>query len=355
MDALKYQKGVSYLSYTVKSTEKLRKPCAEMETKALLYLMNFRNDSDEIHYFVVDFFNDLTGMDRASSKLWDIQSKGASNTSPKSIGKEMVTLYKNFLSDLTFSYLILFLGGVSNTVRIDNSKNIFGINNVNPDALTKIIEGLKEESKNKTYIDSSQITTESINSFLEKVLFVIDDKPPCDYVKAIIKDHPHIIPEEKVLHAIFNEIRDKQSSKKNNGAIEGLIISTSDEVLNYYRHLTNNEIRLMTLQRIINYNPVSQGVPLSFMEILNQCPPEKQNDMIDECKGSFCRALFNKNLAHCFWSIFENIYFLILNNAADSVQELYRKINPTLIRACPDLDTLSIKYFISVVKDGIKA
>lgn len=343
------------MSYTVKSTEKLRKSGADMETKALLYLMNFRDDSDEIHYFVVDFFNDLTGMDRASSKLWDIQSKGAANSSPKSIGKELVTLYKNFLSDLTFSYLILFLGGVSNTVRVDSSKNIFDINNVNSDALIKIVEGLKEESKDKTYIDSSQITTESINKFLKKVLFVIDDKPPCDYVKAIIKEHPHIIPEEKVLNAIFNEIRDEQSSKKNGHVIEGLIISTSDESLNYYRHLTNNEIRLMTLQRIINRDPVSQGLPLSFMPILNQCPPEKQKDMIDECKGSLCRALFNKNAAHSFWAFFEHIYFLILNNPSNNVQDLYRRVDPVLIRKCPDFDTLSIKYFISVVKDGIQA
>ena len=63
------------MSYTVKSSEKLRHSGAEAETKALLYLMNFRPDSDEIHYFVVDFFNDLTGMDRMSTKLWDLQSK----------------------------------------------------------------------------------------------------------------------------------------------------------------------------------------------------------------------------------------------------------------------------------------
>lgn len=48
------------MSYTVKSSEKLRKSGAETETKALLYLMNFRSDSDDIYYFVVDFFNDLT-------------------------------------------------------------------------------------------------------------------------------------------------------------------------------------------------------------------------------------------------------------------------------------------------------
>jgi len=342
------------LSYIVKSTERLRKPGAEMETKALLYLMNFREDSDKIHYFVVDFFNDLTGMDRASSKLWDMQSKGASNSSPNSIGRELVTLYKNYLSDFTFSYLILFLGGVSNTVRIDNSKNVFGIENIRPQALIKVIEGLKEESDTKTYIDSSKITTTSINNFLKDVIFVIDDKSPCEYVKAIIKDHPCIIPEEKVLNAIFNEIRDEQSGKKNSHVIEGLVISTSDEALNYYRHLTNNEIRLMTLQRIINRDPVAQGLPLSFMPILNQCPPERQKDMIDECKGSLCRALFNKNTAQSFWSIFEQIYFLVLNNPTDDVQHLYRKVDSTLIYNCPDFDTLSVKYFISVVKDGIQ-
>lgn len=343
------------LSYTVKSTERLRKPGAEMETKALLYLMNFHVDSDEIHYFVVDFFNDLTGMDRTSSKLWDIQSKGASNSSPKAIGKELVTLYKNYLSDLTFSCFILFLGGISNTVRIDNSKNIFRRENIKLDALIKMIEGLKEESHDKTYINSSEITDTSINGFLENVIFVIDDKSPCEYVKAIIKDHPHIIPEEKILNAIFNEIRDEQSSKKNGSVIEGLVISTSDEVLNYYRHLTNNEIRLMTLQRIINRDPVSQGLPFSFMPILNQCPPERQKDMIDECQSSLCRALFNKNAAQSFWAIFEHIYFLIRDNPADDVQDLYRKVDSALINNCPDFDTLSVKYFISVVKDGIQA
>lgn len=42
------------MSYTVKSSERLRKSGSEAETKALLYLMNFRPDSDDIYYFVVD-------------------------------------------------------------------------------------------------------------------------------------------------------------------------------------------------------------------------------------------------------------------------------------------------------------
>ena len=40
------------MSYTIQSSEKLRKSGADMETKALLYLMNFRDDSNEIYYFI---------------------------------------------------------------------------------------------------------------------------------------------------------------------------------------------------------------------------------------------------------------------------------------------------------------
>lgn len=83
---------------------------------------------------------------------------------------------------------------------------------------------------------------------MDKVLIVVDnDKKPSEYVKAIIKNHPNIIPEEKILDAIFNEIRDKQAGKKNASSVENIVIETTDEALNYGRHLTNNEIRLMTL------------------------------------------------------------------------------------------------------------
>ena len=45
------------MPYTVYSSEKLRKSGADAETKAMLYLMNFREDSSEMNYFIVDFFN----------------------------------------------------------------------------------------------------------------------------------------------------------------------------------------------------------------------------------------------------------------------------------------------------------
>lgn len=342
------------MPYTVNSSERTRSSGAEHETKALLYLMNLRNDSDEIYYFVVDFFNDLTGMDRFAENLWDVQSKGAKNNSPTAIGKELVTLFKNYLSDLKFKDYILFLGGVSSAVRVDDTLDIFDISNIQKSSLSRLKEGLKEEATEKSYINNSDITDNNINEFLRKVLFVIDNKSSSEYVKAIIKDHPDIIPEEKILNAIFNEIRNTQSELKNT-VVEGVVIQTSDEVLHYCRHLTNSEIILMTLSRIINRNPVEKkSIPPSFISIYSAWVPEKQSEMLDQCVQTLCKALFNKNAATEFWNLFENIYSVIVANPTYSVQEIYLSLDVQTRNASPDFDAVSLKYFISVVKDGIQ-
>lgn len=342
------------MSYTVRSSEKLRKSGAEAETKALLYLMNFRSDSDQIYYYVIDFFNDLTGMDRFSSTLWDLQSKANINNYPKSLGRELVTLFKNYISRIYFNKYILFVGGVNDNFRIDSTQNTFGIENVTVNSISSLKSGLIDEAKKREYIEKSYITDDNVDDFLRKVLFVVDDKQPREYVKAIIKNHPTIIPEDRILDAIFNEIRDIQASKKNISNVEGITIQTVDEALNYYRHLTTNEIRMLTLQRIINRDPVGCGVPLSFLPIFVSCPPERQKDLIEDCQGTLCRALFNKNASESFWSIFENVYNNIIFFPHDDVQSLYNKLDYNLCTTSPDFDVQSLKYFIAVVKDGIQ-
>lgn len=342
------------MSYTVKSSERLRNSASEAETKALLYLMNFHEDSDDIYYFIVDFFNDLTGMDNVSQKLWDIQSKGASKSSPKAIGKELVTLFKNYCSDFEFNHYILFLGGVTSTLRKDSTKNIFDISNIKISAQSNLKTGLVEECNLKTYIDSKTINNDNINAFLEKVLFVVDDKKPSEYIKSIVKIHPGIIPDEKILIGIFNEIRDKQASKKNISSVEGLIIETSDEALNYYRHLTKGEIKLMVLGRIINRNPFEKGIPAPFVPIYNKFPADKQQEALEDCRLALSRALFNKNCADNFWNLFENVYNTIISNPSDDVQSIFRKLKSSILKGCPDFDVLSVKYFIASVKEGIQ-
>ena len=61
------------------------------------------------------------------------------------------------MSDLDFNHLILFLGGVSSTVRINQSLDIFDITNIPSTSLDKK-KGLIKESKLKTNINNSDLT-----------------------------------------------------------------------------------------------------------------------------------------------------------------------------------------------------
>ena len=146
------------MPYTVKSSEQNRKSGADAETKALLYLMNFHRDSREIHFFVIDFFNDLTGMDRMSTKLWDVQSKAAKKNSAKALGRELVTLFKNYLSSFEFVSYILFVGGVTESFRIDNSIDIFGVENITEKSMSGLIDGLREQALRQEYINNDRVT-----------------------------------------------------------------------------------------------------------------------------------------------------------------------------------------------------
>lgn len=340
------------MPYTVRSSEKLRKTASDFETKAMLYLMNFREDSAQIHYFVVDFFNDVTGMDRMAGGLWDVQSKASKNATAKAIGRELVTLYKNYVSEFDFNEYILFLAAVPDTFRKDGSKNIFQISNIQERALKSVRSGLVEECRNKVYIDDATISEESIDGLLGSVWFVVDDKEPADYIREIVKRHPRIIPPNSDLIAIFNEIRNKQSEKKNS-LVEGVVIDHIDEVLAYGRHLSTNEIRLLVLQRLINTDPLSKGIPEPFFEIYSKYPKETAKDMVEDCKRALCCALFNKAAAQGFWKMFDRIYGLIQQYPDKTLDFLFNQIDQETKDGCPDFDVLSLKYFIAKVKEGI--
>ena len=137
------------MSYVIQSTEKNRGFGSENETKALLYLMNFRTNSHEISYYIIDFFNDLTGSCNQMSKLWDIQSKASKDTNAKALGREMVTLFKNYMSNFNFQHYILFVGGVADSVRVNTMLNEFDITNVKPTAYKSIKTGLIDEALKK--------------------------------------------------------------------------------------------------------------------------------------------------------------------------------------------------------------
>lgn len=171
------------MSYQIVSTEKTVPIASTHETKAMLYLMNFYINRDEMFYFVIDFFNDVTGIDRYGEKAWDVQSKATKGQNAKFLGQNSITLYKNHLAELKFTDYILFVGGVSENALIDKEKKIFNLSNLTEKARTSFFKGVKEEAIKKSYINNEEINDENIKDFMSKVTIIIDDKTKADYIK----------------------------------------------------------------------------------------------------------------------------------------------------------------------------
>jgi hypothetical protein len=340
------------VSYTIQSTEKTKAKGSEFETRALLYLMSFRVDSDELHYFVVDFFNDLTGFDRLTNKAWDLQSKGAKDNHQAAVGKELVTLYKNYVSTFTFEHYILFLGGISESILVDTTKKIFDISNITGAAQTKIAIALHKECQVKTYIEKSKIDLDLINDFLKLVLFVVDDKEKSDYVRGIINVNPSIIPSNSVLEQIFNEIRDVQSAKKNSN-VEGITINAREDFIYHNRHLKVDEIRMMALSRIINHDLTKKGLTHSFTDTYARFSESERKDVLEDCKLNIYRTLFDKNNSKAFWDFFNDVYVVLTNESNISIDNAYKKLNKDILKGLTFLDVISVKYFVALIKDGI--
>lgn len=342
------------MAYVVQSTEKIRGVGAEYETKAMLYLMSCREDSSQIYYFAIDFFNDVTGMTNFVDKAWDLQSKGAKNNSPKAIGKELVTLLKNYMSDLKFDFLILFLGGVTSSFRIDDKLTTFGIENVKETAIKKVKEGIIEEGTDKEYIDSSWLSGENLDKFLNEVTFVIDDKSKAEYIKRIIAVNPKYIPKDEVLDGIFNTIRDAQAAKKNNSSVEGEVIQRMDEVLYYDRTLKAKDIRLMVVNVFINGDLMNKNIPAYFFPVIQRYDVIKQKDVVEDCRLKLSTVLFDKANTDGFWDLLDVIAEAVVGNRNLSTIETYNLIKDNEAVHNPKMDILTVQYLISVMKEALE-
>ena len=106
-------------------TERTNEKATEFETKSLLYLLSMRDDSQEIDIFLIDCFNDVTGINNECSKLWDVQSKGVKALTPKKIGIALITLFENYISDINFNFYILFFPKINNSYFINDNHTVF--------------------------------------------------------------------------------------------------------------------------------------------------------------------------------------------------------------------------------------
>jgi hypothetical protein len=342
------------MAYIVCSTEGKRGKGADYETKALLYLMGGREDSHEIHSFAIDFYNDVTGLDIHSEKAWDVQSKGSLARGNKEIGRELVTLYKNYTSELIFDYLILFIAGVPDSFRKDNEIKIFGIENIKEDALTSVKNGLRDECNKKTYIQSQSINEKCIDDFLGKVTFVIDDKTKSEYVKSIINFNSSLVPDDAILDGIFNKIRDAQSSKKNNTSVEGERVIYLRDVNKYDRVITTKEIRLMVINTIVNRDIVRGSAPTCFYPLIQEYDALRRKEIIEDCQLNISVALFDKNNSDSFWDLLNLIVETISEHKELETLEIYDLMANNEIIEKTILDVLSIQYLVSLMKEALE-
>lgn len=340
------------MSYVITSSERNNKSASEHETKALLYLMNFHCKSEEISFFVIDFFNDVTGLNAFATEAYDIQSKANKGVSPKTIGRELVTLFKNFVSDFNFKSYILFLGGLADSIRKDSNKTEFCWDDITDKAKAKIKNGLIEECKSKSYINNATITDDNIDNFLRNVLFVINDKEKSDYIKGILNTSPLILPSNEVLDSIFDEIKDRQSSKKNT-LVEGITINNLNQFIPFNRHIKASEIKLLVLNRIVNYDLMSKGIPGGFSDIYHSIDVRDRAIVIEDCKLAIAKTLFDKNNSDIFWIVFEDIYENLSLHPSYTIDEIYNNLNMNYVKMLNNLDIVSLKYFISIIKEGM--
>jgi hypothetical protein len=347
------------MPYTITASEKTAKSAADAETKALLYLMNFHKHKDEIDFFVIDFFNDVTGLHRLEDEAYDMQSKANTSINAKNIGRFLVTLFKNYLSDLKFMDFILFVGGIAKTALINSNLSVFGIDNFTDRAKNSIKAGLIEEAKKKTYIDNTDVTNKNINDFLQLASFVIDNKSKEDYIKSIINGKFVIKDEDKYLQKIFDQIKDSQIALKTNDRVEGITINALSDFQKYNRHLKVNDIKIMVLSRLLNKNSLTDvAIPISFANFVTSLGKSDGDtkDLIEECKDNLFRMICDKNNAGAYWDLFAEIceFAISTNSQKYSIENIFDKLDRAKITKISFLDRNSTLYFIALVKDSIK-
>lgn len=170
--------------YKILSTEKLNESASSFETASLLYLITLNSNRNKMHYYFIDLFNDVTSMSKMNEVLFDVQSKNVKNITPKTLGRFLVTLFKNYISSFEFDSYYLTIPDDVNEKNISKrahskTKTIKIIDYLNQKAINKVEKGLFEEIKDKTYLSeySSNNTDvfieDEITKFLQKTYVVI--------------------------------------------------------------------------------------------------------------------------------------------------------------------------------------
>ena len=164
------------MTYRFISTERGTPSGNRAETCALLHMMSFAPERDQIDLFAIDCFNDVTGMDNSCITLHDVQSKGETKITPAKLGEYLATLFENRVSDFSkyFDTLTLFVGGVSPTTLENPTLTEFRFHQLKPKSQTSVRGHLIEAcKKRRNDIPDELIDDDTIDDFLSRVRFVV--------------------------------------------------------------------------------------------------------------------------------------------------------------------------------------
>lgn len=351
--------------YLIDSAEKTSRSASLQETRTLLYLMGQTDHSKDIGTFVIDVANDVVSVSQDKATYYDAQSKGDAKSSPKSIGKDLVTLYKDYLSILNFDCYILSLRSISNAnlnIIVSDPIKALRYSDFTIEAQKEIRDALLDECLVKEYIHkrySDYLT--KIDDFLEIVIVLINNDKSEEYIKKIAFINNGAVCSIELI-SIFEDIRAKQLEIKTSCDVNGVRLKTLEDQLSLGRNLKVETINSLVLERItgmsiINENKVGYYCPVRLVNYLANLnySSEEQTSYLEECVHEMYKAFCNTNLNKEFWDLIFVVSNLCRSKKTATVVEIYDELiakhGTLLYTRCLTKD--GMLYLIANIMEGL--
>ena len=304
-------------------------------------------------FVFVDCFNDISGTTKNCSILWDYQSKGVSNMTPRDIGKALITLFNNHNSELEFAKFVLFMPKPKAAYLNDAQLMEFGIDNFGRYA-PKVKAGLASELCRREK-KSSATTKESgeIDKFLNCVVFALDRGDKSDYVKSLVAFKDKDLKARDFYVEIFNEIKTVQFSKKATN-IHGFLIGSIADALSFKKHFETKDLNILIINRLVGvdlFRPPS--IPIGFRSEIDGLSNNDVKDLILECQSKIGHAIFDKSRKREFWNYLEGAIINVTTNPQLTPQEIWEIITDSKKINCKHLSRSAGVYLISLIKEGL--
>lgn len=341
--------------YRIKTSERNNDKATEYETKSLLYLLTKITGNHEIDLFIIDCFNDVTGVAGGYKDSWDIQSKNVASLTPHKVGIALYTLFANYVSDLSFGHYILFLPPLKDSYVNDVVAEVFQIDNFVTGKTEDVKNGLESEIARRNDADvNTSANLAKVDAFLSEVIFITDRYNKSEYIKSIIKFKNLSSLKDEFLIRIFEEIRAKQAVKKISN-VDGVEVSSIQEAATLGKNITRKEIELLVVNRVIGNDLFSKnGVPLYFIREVSTMDEEDVADLIQECQSQIGKTLFNKNNKKAFWYLLEEIISVIEIDKKQGIRSILSQISTKAKGRVFTMDENTLLYLIALVKEGLE-